>query len=155
MSPNELGPLLEPTRPWLLPLARELTRDLTAADDLVQDTFVRALANAAKFDGRNLGAWLRTMCRRIHFSRRRQDKLHRIDGHAMPLDVAPVQESRVRLVEALQIVTSMDPARAEVIMLVADGMKYREIAKALGLPSGTVMSRLARVRAELIKAESA
>lgn len=146
---------LERWVPNLRRYARALTRDAEQADDLVQDCLERALSRRHlwKEDG-NTRAWLFTMMHNIHANDTRRVAsrpgtvpLEDGDGrHAGP----PSQMARVAGLELGKALDSLPADQRRIILLVAlEGMSYGEVAETLGLPAGTVMSRLSRGRARL------
>jgi RNA polymerase sigma-70 factor (ECF subfamily) len=129
--------------------ARALTRDADSADDLVQDTLVRALRSEKLFHGGDLRGWLYTILTNLNRNRRRS--LARRPA-LMPLtetaENASGTEAESRdIVRALD--TLADDQRAVLLLVVLEGLSYREVADVLGVPIGTVMSRLARARAQV------
>jgi RNA polymerase sigma-70 factor (ECF subfamily) len=135
--------------------ARALIRDQTDADDLVQDALTRALSRAHCFQqGTNLRAWLFTLMHNVHVNQIRR-RVARPDEVAVD-EVAPhlaapgAQVDRVELRELRQAVAGLPEEQRQVLLLVAvEGLKYEEVAEILGIPIGTVMSRLSRARAAL------
>ena len=146
---------IEALIPNLRRFARSLCRDVHLADDLVQDTLERALSRLFQWRrGTNLRAWLFTIMRNLYLNGRKR-------RYAPAVTLEPEQwESRlVQLPEQVDRTVAMDLIRAmealpdeqrEVILLVGlEGFKYEEAAGMLGIPKGTVMSRLFRGREEL------
>ncbi len=138
--------------PSLRRLARALTRDGEAADDLVQETLVKAIAHERLWYGGSLKAWVVTILLNAHRSHlRRLRRAAPLD----PLDEASLQAAgsasdgaELRAVE--RGLALLPPEQREVLLLVAlEGLSYRETAEAVGVPIGTVMSRLSRARAAL------
>lgn len=150
---------------WVVPeiavlyrVARSITRDPTDAEDLVQDTMLRAYRAADRFDGRHPRAWLLTIMRnaQVNRTRRRRPELLR-DPDAELARLAETAgdgadpEARVLdpVIDA-SIVAAFDglPPRFRAVVELVDvqGLAYREAADALGVPVGTVMSRLHRAR---------
>jgi len=143
--------LLGPLRRY----ARSLTRDESQAEDLVQDTLVRAYERRSSFrSGGNLRGWLLSILhntfidsRRRHAAeaRRAQDAAEGADAIALP-----DQEGRVRLQQIRRAFMNLPEDQRAVLHLVAiEGLSYQEAATALGIPVGTLMSRLGRARAAL------
>ena len=136
--------------------ARRLTGNAADAEDLVQDCLVRALVNWHRFEpGTNLRAWLFTVMRNLHINSFRRPARHEV---SMPLDELadmaptrpPAQEASVEMADFLRAFKRLAPSRQRTIMLVGwDGMSYDEAAVQLGVPTGTVRSRLSRAREEL------
>jgi len=132
--------------------AHALARDRSDADDLVQEALMRAVARADTFKtGTNLRAWLFTILHNVHVNRVRGRSSR---GDEVPLEdvedrlvVPPRQEEAVELREMMRVVRSLPDEQRGVLLLVAvEGLKYDEVAKVLGVPIGTVMSRLSRAR---------
>lgn len=140
--------------------ARALLRDRADAEDLVQEALARALSRADKFrPGTNLRAWLFTILHNVHVNQVRQ-KVSRPDD--VPVEdvehrlVSPArQEERIELRDMSRALDALPLEQRQVLLLVAlEGLKYDEVAEALGVPVGTVMSRLSRGR-EAIRARLA
>ena len=138
--------------PSLRRLARALTRDRDTADDLVQDTLARALTHESLWRGGSLKAWAVTILLNQH--RNRQRGLSR-RGRTDPLDEARIAgglpaSTDVELKAIERGLALLPDEQREVLLLVAlEGLTYKEAADALGIPIGTVMSRLSRARASL------
>jgi len=122
------------------------------AEDMVQETFVGAAQRLGEFEGRaSLKTWLsRILVNRVSKLRRSQ-KLRRTTpldaGHADGKDGAAAAERRL---DVLAMLDTLSADHREVLVLrELGGMSYREIADALGVPCGTVESRLSRARLEL------
>ena len=135
----------------LLGAARTLTRDHVAAEDLVQDAMVRAYRGLCRFDGRYPRAWLLTILRNTHLNSIRRTRPISIDdvpelalGDEAAIDAVLLDDALQRALRAL-------PAeQRDVVSLVdVEGLSYQEAADALGVPTGTVMSRLHRARTKL------
>ncbi len=150
---------VEPEITVMLRVAQTLTGSWADAEDLVQDTMIRAYRSIDRFDGAHPRAWLLTILRRAHLNahrRQRPDLLSEpstLDQHrpAFGARSAPsAEESVTDLVpdEALQrAVNTLDPRFRTVLLLVdVDQLTYAEVAEVLGIPTGTVMSRLSRAR---------
>jgi RNA polymerase sigma-70 factor (ECF subfamily) len=142
----------------LAPLRRyalTLTRDETQAEDLVHDALVRAYERRATFrSGANLRTWLLAILHNTFVDRWRQREAEwRREAEASRLveTIAPAdQESRVRFQQIAQAFQALPDEQRAVLHLVAiDGLPYNEAARALGIPVGTLMSRLGRARAAL------
>jgi RNA polymerase sigma-70 factor (ECF subfamily) len=124
------------------------------ADDLVQETVMRAWSNLHRFErGTNLQAWLFTILRNLFYSRYRKRR-HEVEDpderHAASLTVAPDQLARVEHAELLRALALLSPDQREALLLVgAQGMAYEEAAKICGVPVGTIKSRVNRARARL------
>jgi RNA polymerase sigma-70 factor (ECF subfamily) len=139
--------------PALRRYARLLTGDTTRADDLVQDTLERACVKWALWQpGSALRSWLLSLMHNLFLNQRR-DWRHD-DGHLSLDDVPePAHEPQARTAERLDLqqgLARLPPAMREVLLLVAvEEYTYAEAATILGVPVGTVMSRLHRARERL------
>lgn len=138
--------------PALRRYARVLTGDAWAADDLVQDTLERACAKWLLWrTGSNLRAWLFTLMHNLYLNQRRA-----LPALA-PLDIADMQEhlpsSPSLSDDALDLERCLQrlPAdqRAVLLLVAMEDMSYDDTARILGIPAGTVMSRLSRARERL------
>lgn len=140
--------------PRLRAFAMSLSGSLDRADDLVQETLVRALANIDSFQpGTNLNAWLFTILRN-HFRseyRKRRREVEDADGkHSANLKSHPDQIGHVELAEFRAALEKLPEDQREALLLVgASGFSYEEAAKICGCAVGTIKSRLSRGRAQL------
>ena len=140
--------------PDLRGFARFLVRDRTAADDLVQDALVRALAAIDQFQtGSNLKAWLFTIVRNTFYegTRKRQRETRLMEEHG-PQDEAtrPAVESRQAVQDLQSLLWTLPPLLREALILVgAQEMTYDEAAIVCEVPVGTVKARVSRGRAAL------
>ena len=146
--------------PRLRRYARVLTGDVHRADDLVQDTLARAWEKRRLWQaGSDLRAWLFTIMHNVHvnqFSMRQREYAHASldadDGPAAGWEIAvrATQSDRVELSEVLAQVGRLPAEQREVLMLAAvEELRYEQISAVLGVPIGTVMSRLSRAREKL------
>lgn len=140
--------------PALRAYAYSLTRNPWDADDLVQETLLKALANVSRFEiGSSLKAWLFSIMRntfRNTLKRRGRETLR--DAAAIALEVAITggQEAGLLLLETAQALDKMAPEHQEVIILVgALGLSHEDAAAVAGCPVGTIKSRLSRARQQL------
>lgn len=148
---------LEEQIPRLRRYARALTRDLNRADDLVQDTLVRALAKQHLWqEGTNLRAWLFTLMHNQHVNDVRRS--NREGGNVNVNDMASVLVANTdptasrQLRELERALARLPLEQRESILLVGlEGLRYDEAASILGVPIGTVRSRLSRGREALRK----
>ena len=144
-------------------LARYLTRNAADAEDLVQETYARALRAADRFTpGTNLKAWLFTILRNTYMSQYRRQRndpsvrgLETLENLPGPSDrwlLDDLEMDRLRKVVAGEIeqalLTLSEEART-VILLDLEDLTEVEVAEVLGCPVGTVKSRLSRARAAL------
>ena len=146
---------LEEQIPRLRRYARALTRDASRADDLVQDTLLRALAKQQLWqEGTNLRAWLFTLMHNQHVNdvRRSNREGGTIDVAEMAsVLVANTDPTVSRQMRELERGLALLPfEQREAILLVGlEGLRYDEAATILGVPIGTVRSRLSRGRDQL------
>jgi RNA polymerase sigma-70 factor, ECF subfamily len=173
LSRSEFETLAMEHLDMLYRVARRLTRDPTGAEDLVQETYLKAFAARDGFELKSYGIrpWLIRILRNVHFTRsqreRRQpeavegDVLEAAGGSNMPehhssalsaqgeIDLAGINFESMdqRLVSALHQL----PEEYQTVMLLwaVDDLSYQEIAHACDVPIGTVMSRLHRARKRL------
>lgn len=134
--------------------AISLTRNVASADDLVQDTIVKAWTNIDKFTvGTNLQAWLFTILRNTFYSglRKTRREVADPDGiHAQSLFVKPDHDGRLALVDFERAFAKLSPEHREVLILVgASGFSCDEAAEMMGVATGTVKSRTNRARKRL------
>jgi len=132
--------------------ARYLTRDPDSAEDLVQECLVAALAGAHTLrPGAPLRPWLfRIMytCHAADWRRRARAPLD--DGRDADGTVAASQQTMIELSETLRALDALPEAQRDALALVAlEDMSYAQAAQVLGIPLGTLMSRLARARTSL------
>jgi RNA polymerase sigma-70 factor, ECF subfamily len=148
--------------PRLRAFAVSLTASPDRADDLVQETMVRALAHIGQFQpGTNLRAWLFTILRNQFNSEYRQRRwtIEDADGiYVDSLKTLPQQGSWLEFQELRIALTKLPPEQREAIVLVgASGMTYEEAASICGCAIGTIKSRVNRGRtrlAELLSIET-
>ena len=142
-------------QPALLAFARRLGRQESDAEDLVQDTILKALAAQHSFTpGTNLKAWLFTILRNAFNSRWRRSCREVVTGPELIElgGAAPAtQEGLLWASEAAeQLLHHLSPAHREILLLIpVRGASYAEAAQILGCSEGTVKSRLNRARAAL------
>jgi len=140
--------------PSLRAFARSLAHNAAQADDLVQDTLVKALANVDRFEqGTNLRAWLFTILRNHYYSQLRKSKREIEDAegrHAARIAVRPEQDGSVDLEDFKVAFAQLAPDHREVLSLVgASGCSYEEAAQICGCAVGTIKSRVNRARRKL------
>ena len=144
---------IEAAIPALRRLARGLTRDRVSADDLVQDCLERAVAKRHLWrrEGPVLHWLYRIMVNRHRDAARRPRlELVPLDGLAEPPGRPGDQEAHLALRE-VQVAIARLPAeqRAALLLVTVEGLSFDAAAKVLDIPRGTLMSRLARARAQL------
>ncbi len=134
--------------------AISLTRDPSAADDLVQDTIVKAWTNIGSFRaGTNLRAWLFTILRNHFYTTRRKLKRETgdVDGmFAARLAEKPAHDGRLALRDfAVAFAQLPDEQREALVLVGASGFSYEDAARMTCVPAGTVKSRANRGRRKL------
>ena len=154
--------VVEPEIEVLLRVGRSLTGSDTDAEDLVQETMIRAFGAIDRFDGRHPRAWLLTILRRTHLNMHRRQRPSTVGDwevlhHARPAfggAHAPSAEDRA-------LAEDLDPAlrtamaalderfRAAVVLVDVHDLSYADAAAVLDVPVGTIMSRLSRARTRL------
>ena len=146
---------IEGSVPALRRYARALTRDADRADDLVQDCIERAIRKRRLWSPTGpLRAWLFKILLNIYRNdarhrRRRGDQIP-IDALSVEPAVAAPQPGRIALAEMARAVEALPAEQREALLLVVlEGASYQEAAGILGIPAGTLMSRLGRARATL------
>lgn len=139
--------------PRLRRYARALTGDRDDADDLVQDTLERALAKASLWRGvSDMRAWLFGIMHNLHADRVRRPKLSMVvmDDELPEVSVAATQGDRLAVMDLQSALAQLPIEQKEVLLLVAlEDLSYADAARTLGIPMGTVMSRLSRGRERL------
>lgn len=161
--PTAIGQELVALLPRLRRFALVLCRSPSLADDLVQSACERALANADHWSpGTRFDAWVFRILRNAWI-----DHLRRTRTEGMKEDVTIQANivgdageepmlSKLLLAEIQQLIDAMPSEQREVLLLVCvEDLAYREAAEVLGVPIGTVMSRLARARRRLVELTAA
>ncbi|PVA11217.1 RNA polymerase subunit sigma [Pelagivirga sediminicola] len=147
---DEIVTHLKPMRAFAL----SLTRDMARADDLVQDTVVKAWTNIDKFAaGTNMRAWLFTILRNTFYSERRKAKreVADVDGAMTErMAVKPAHDGNLALTDFRRVFEQLPAEQREALILVgAQGFAYEEAAAMCGCAVGTVKSRANRGRKRL------
>jgi RNA polymerase sigma-70 factor (ECF subfamily) len=159
-QPTAFADLALPLLPSLYNLAYWLSRNAADAEDLVQETYLKALRGFVTFEpGSNFKAWIFRILRNTYLTSRTglaamrtvalEDEIY--PEGAIDRDTPEINLIRLSDSAALQAaMENLPPPLLEVILLCdVEEMKYREIAAVLEIPIGTVMSRIARARAAL------
>ena len=142
--------------PALRAFAWSLSRNGSDADDLVQDTLIKAWSNRDKFEaGTNLRAWLFTILRNTYYTsviRRRREVRDETGEYASTLRAAPSQDWSMAI-HALQDALAQlpDEHREALILVGAAGLSYEEAAEICGCALGTIKSRVNRARTRLLR----
>ena len=132
-----------------------LTGSVSVAEDIVQDCIERALRQSHQLRDRDrLGAWLRSIAYNLYIDERRRSRTRGVEedvaDRADDLALSTNPTDHAQASAFLRAMSSLTPEHRQILLLVGlDGMNYREIANALDIPLGTVMSRLARARERL------
>lgn len=155
---------VEPEIPVLLRVSMSLTGSAADAEDVVQETLIRAYRALDRFDGAHPRAWLLTILRHTASNMRRRTRPdlvaewdHLADptpafGAARPQTPQDAVLAGVLDEDLQRAITSLDPRFGTVLVMVdVHGLSYGECAEALGIPVGTVMSRLSRARDRMRK----
>ena len=140
--------------PSLRAFAISLSGNVDRADDLVQETLLRAMANIDSFQpGTNMSAWLFTILRNLFRSeyRKRRREVEDTDGsYAESLKSHPEQHGRVEFEEFRTALAKLPPDQREALILVgASGFSYEEAAQICECAVGTIKSRVNRARSRL------
>jgi RNA polymerase sigma-70 factor (ECF subfamily) len=142
--------------PALRAFAWSLSHNASDADDLVQDTLIKAWTNREKFElGTNLRAWLFTILRNTYYTavvRRRREVQDENGKYAATLSTGPTQDWSLAM-RSLQTALAQlpDEHREALILVGAAGLTYEEAAEICGCALGTIKSRVNRARARLLK----
>ena len=147
---DELIHYLQPLRAFAI----SLSGNHAAADDLVQDTIIKAWSNIEKFQpGTNMKAWLFTILRNTFYSDRRKHRREVPDPdglHAATLFELPAHDSRLAMRDFQRAFLQLSAEHREVLILVgASGLSTEESAQMIGVAVGTVKSRTSRARTRL------
>ena len=150
---------VEPELEVLLRVAQSLTGNTADAEDLVQETLIRAYKAVARFDGRHPRAWLLTILRRTHMNMHRRQRPEvvadwdALSGTRPAFGAAEQPSAEDEVVdqslhhELVKALTGLDPRfRAALWLVDVNDLSYADAAAVLGVPVGTVMSRLSRAR---------
>ncbi len=154
MEADTIASQLEPQIPALRRYAYALVRHHDEADDLVQDCLERALSRwyLKRLDG-DLRAWLFTILRNLYIttyrSRVRRGTHVGID-EAVSLGTPATQETGLEARDALAALDQLTEEHKSILLLIGvEDLSYEEAARVLGVPAGTIMSRLSRARQRL------
>lgn len=146
---------IEESVPALRRYARALTRNADRADDLVQDCLERAIRKQGLWKPTgSLKGWLFRILLNLY---RNELRTSRRRGEHVPVEtmlvepsIAPAQPGRIALAEMAKAIETLGAEQREALLLVVlEGMSYGEAAEVIGIPIGTLMSRLGRARAAL------
>jgi len=142
--------------PRLRRYAIALTGDVSTADDLVQDCIERAWKNRSAIkDERAIFAWLRAILHnvnidRVRLRRRRPEEAENLDAVSDTLSTGAAGDELAVSMDFVRAMNRLTVEHRQVLLLIGlESLSYREVADELGVPIGTVMSRLARARERL------
>jgi RNA polymerase sigma-70 factor (ECF subfamily) len=149
---DEIVENLKPMRAF----AMSLTRDLPRADDLVQETVVKAWTNLHRYEpGTNMRAWLFTILRNSFYSERRKarrESAHSFDEDRETVAQKPDHDWRLALADFRKMFEELPEDQREALILVgALGFSYEEAAETCNCAVGTIKSRASRGRARLVE----
>jgi RNA polymerase sigma-70 factor (ECF subfamily) len=148
--------LIVPFIPNLRRYARALVGDRDGADDLVQDTLERAVRKFHLWRPGDLRAWLFSIMHNVFVNQLKSRKI----PYAVDIDDTPIAAhiptvTSVDVLDLQNALLGLAPEQREVVLLVAlEDMTYSQVSTSLGIPIGTVMSRLSRGREKLRRAMS-
>ena len=142
--------------PALRAFGWSLSRNASDADDLVQETLIKAWTHRDRFEpGTNLRAWLFTILRNTHYTtlaRRRREVRDQDGKFAASLSSASTQQWTVEVRALWDVMMTLpDDYREALILVAAAGVSYEEAADIFGCAVGTIKSRVHRARARLIE----
>jgi RNA polymerase sigma-70 factor (ECF subfamily) len=152
---DDMLALVEPLIPTLRRYARGLLRDVEAADDTVQDCLEKVVANWHRRRNDDPRTWIFTILHNLAINRLRQQTRR---GYPMPIEDMPestnampaTQEDTIFGQEVLLAIERLPPDNRSILLLISvEDLSYGEAARVLGIPLGTVMSRLSRAREQL------
>ena len=140
--------------PAMRAFAISLTRNGSVADDMVQDTLVKAWTNIDKFEnGTNMRAWLFTILRNTYYSSRRKAKreVADVDGvFTENLAEKPAHDGHMQMSDFRKALGKLKDEQREALLLIgASGFSYEEAAEMCGVAVGTIKSRVNRARTQL------
>lgn len=155
---NDMVHLIEPLIPALRRYARALVRNRSVADDLVQDCLERAVSrwHQRRFDG-DPRTWMFSILHNLAVDRSRQQKRSPVEvtmEEASERELSQIagQDKAIEVRDMLRCVDLLPEDQRSVLLLVAvEDLSYAQAAHVLGIPAGTVMSRLSRARDRLIE----
>lgn len=160
MSTSEFGLLLDKQNGFLRQLALKLTKHFDDAEDLIQDTYYKALKNKDKYTpGTNLKGWLYTIMKNTFINNYRKSKLQNtfVDETDNKYFIDQGMNNRVEFADAevdqeyiMKQIDSIEKNYVEAFMMHFNGYKYEEIAEILAIPLGTVKSRIFLARKKMM-----
>lgn len=161
MSTAEFGNILDQQNQFLKQLALKLTKHLDDAEDLIQDTYFKALKNQDKYEqGTNLKGWLYTIMRNTFINNYRKKKVQNtfVDETDNNYFIDQGINNRVEQADhnvdqdyIMKQIDSIEKNYVEAFMMHYNGYKYEEIAEILDIPLGTVKSRIFLARKKMME----
>lgn len=160
MSKSEFGTLIMSHQSFLQQLAMKLTKSLEDSNDLIQETYFKALKNRDKFqEGTNIKGWLYTIMKNtfINAYRRRKNQNTFVDEtdnkyflNMREADKSVQTDASVDREYMMRQINSVERTYVETFMMYYNGYKYEEISEILGIPLGTVKSRIFLARRKMM-----
>lgn len=140
--------------PGLMRFALSLTKDYTRAEDLVQETLMRAWRSRHTFEaGTNVAGWLTMILRNAFYTHHRKRALEVEDpdeAYALTLSVPAVQEDGLHLRDMQAALAQLSAEQRETMLLIVlNGLSYEDAAEVMGCKVGTIKSRVSRARERL------
>lgn len=161
MTSVEFGNLVVHQGTFLKRLALNLTKDNEEANDLVQDTYFKAISNREKYQpGTNIKGWLYTIMRNTFINKYRKAKVQNTfvdstDNNYFLNQKEAAKETRTDYLSdyksIMSEIQSVDKSYVDTFMMHYEGYKYEEIAEIMGIPLGTVKSRIFLARKKLME----
>lgn len=154
MSEKAFADMMVAEMPYLRAFALSLSGSTTVADDLVQETLVKAWSHTESFSlGTNFRAWLVTILRNTYFNQYRKLAREVQDSdntHAEKILVGGEQESRLTMQDVQRALNKLPEDHREILLMIGvTELSYEEAAQVCNIAVGTVKSRLNRARAKL------
>lgn len=133
--------------------ARKLARNAADADDLVQESALKAIRNWHRFNGDSFSGWFAVLMRRMWFSNRRSYRRDNALRAAQEVrDTQNAGPTTIQIAEVMSVVKSFSEPRREIFALVEiAGHTHVEVAEKLGLPLGTVQTNVWRAKQKLLE----
>lgn len=160
MSTLEFNHLLTSNRPIMRGFAINFTRNVEDAEDLIQDTFLKALKYKDRFeDGTNFKGWLYTIMRNIFLNNCKKQQLGRNifgpSADSIQYELGSHSENNIyRTINESDIRVAIDHLRQDLrkpFEMAFEGYQYEEIAQEMGVPTGTIKSRIFNARKRLME----
>lgn len=160
MSKSEFGSLILTHQGFLKQLAMKLTRSMEESNDLIQETYYKALKNSDKFqEGTNIKGWLYTIMKNtfINAYRKKKNQNTFVDDTDNKYFININESSKTVQTDAsvdneymMRQINSIEKTYVETFMMYYNGYKYEEISEILSIPLGTVKSRIFLARKKMM-----